>query len=349
MGSSSSVSVNKAKLYGVDPVFYDIVNGCNSEEESCINSNYEINATSVNEEEINLELNEKKDTYYSNITDLKFQKNIPIKLNEINKLENSNDNKISYLRSDQGNIIRTIEIIPTNTTNTTNTYIDTNKVIIYSHENRDNIFIVKPLIKIFAENCSAVVISYDYIGYSNENNNQSKFPSEDGAYESITTVINYALKKFTNKKILLMGYSFGTGVVIDYVKKNNWHNPIVLFACFKSILTTKIIHKSIESAESDRSDGSNDSGEQNDLKKSILREVLFDNINKINSVQCPILFIHGKNDEIVNYKHTEELFDQLTNKTFQPKYLANADHETVINKSTPEILNNLFLYMSSQF
>lgn len=224
--------------------------------------------------------------------------------NELEILSNFGNHKISHLRSKKsGNVISILQINPENLD-----LNNVNRVIVYNHGNNENIYTVEPILVWLSKVCSSIVISYDYTY-------DKIIPSEENCYDCLKTIVDHVVKLHVNKNILLVGYSFGTGVVIDYVNKTRWQMPILLLASYKSIPNNQL-----------------------------LKEDVFDNISKINNVQCPILFVHGKKDVFINWTHTKQLFDATPIKKFNPVYYDNANHNDLFSYLEPKIFNKLFSF-----
>lgn len=318
---------------------YDDYNSKFSDDDNSINSDSSNDVNDVNDDmkKINVEFNDNipKSNF---ITEEIFQDPVFIASDDLNKKEQNN---ISYLHSHDGGIIKMLKVAPNNN-------YSTNNVIVYSHDNRDNILIAEPLMQTLANECMAIVISYDYNGYEhigndNENNKIiSKIPSEGKARISITTVMNYVQKTYSNKNIMLMGYSFGTGVVIDYAYVKGWEHPIVLLSSYKSI---QIIRKNTNLIKTGDTNLTNmiNTDEESTYTNTISREFIYNNIEKISKLTCPVLFIHGMKNDIISWHHTEDLFECLNDKTLKPKYFDNESHEIIYCKQILKILKDLFI------
>lgn len=165
------------------------------------------------------------------------------------------------------------------------------------------------------------IIRYDYIGYGLSESIQ---PSEAGCYESLDAIMKYLLnnEKINPKNMILIGTSMGTGVVVDYVAKNSWKNPIILISPYKSIC--KVIY---------------------DISLFEYPFDKFKTINKLVNVICPVKIIHGINDKLINISHSHFIYHRISNKIFKPDWIENAGHydipEDCKNKAIIEILEYL--------
>src|SRR5689334_16769603 len=76
----------------------------------------------------------------------------------------------------------------------------------------------------FSKTYNINVVCYDYIGYGAFS---GKWASETNNYASIDIIMKHLLKTIDANKIYHIGFSLGTGVVVDWCFKNNWATPII--------------------------------------------------------------------------------------------------------------------------
>lgn len=211
-----------------------------------------------------------------------------------------NNCKLLYLTSKNNINISTIEILYHHQKR------NYDKLIIFSHGNAEDLYNCCDFLHALSRDMKVDVICYDYPGYGISTGN----PSEKGCYEALETVINNYKKKYSH--IILIGRSLGTGITINYLSKNtNWNDPVILVSSYKSIPRVAC-----------------------DLPiEGLLYDNKFGSIYKIDKINCPIKFIHGKKDELIHFRHSEDLYDKLKNKKFKPCYVEDADH------------NNVFMYL----
>ena len=196
---------------------------------------------------------------------------------------------------------------------------DDAKYIIYSHGNTGNIASTHKYLKSLSDTLDINVISYDYIGYGLSEN---KNPTEQRCYESLEYVIKYIIhnKCVHPSRIYLVGRSLGTGVVIDYISKNNWNTPVILISPYKSIMTI------------------------NNYTRFLSYIDKFNSITKITNVKCPVKILHGENDTTIDISHSKELYEKLPNKTFEPTWLKNIGHKKILKHITSEYYLEVFNY-----
>lgn len=193
--------------------------------------------------------------------------------------------------------------------------------IIFSHGNAEDIFNAFDYLKYLADKLDVVVISYDYPGYGLSNGS----PNETNCYDSITFVVSYVKNNLniSDKQILLIGQSLGTGIVVDYVANTKWKSPIILISPYKSI--ARVI-----------------------LDTSCVRPIdKFETHRKLNDVQCPVKIFHGEKDALINISHGKMIYNGLTDKTFQPTWIPDTGHNDILSKINLDELRNILNYMQN--
>ena len=159
--------------------------------------------------------------------------------------------------------------------------------ILFSHGNAEDIFGSTP----FFEELSRAgfnVFAYDYRGYGASEGK----PSENNSYEDAETAYNYLIDelKIAPEKIIIHGRSLGAAVSIDLASRKT-SGGLIAESSFVSafrVLTRYPIYPFDK----------------------------FHNLAKIKQVKCPVLFIHGKKDEIIPFWHGEKLFAEANEPKF---------------------------------
>lgn len=131
------------------------------------------------------------------------------------------------------------------------------------------------------------VLLVSYRGYGGSEGT----PTEAGVYldaEAAFAYVNQTLK-YASKDIVVIGKSLGTAVAVNVAQHKDLRG-LILVAPVSS---------------------------WNDLADSFLDGLsvligkkMFDSIGKINNISCPILIIHGDNDELAPYEQGRALFDR---------------------------------------
>ena len=158
------------------------------------------------------------------------------------------------------------------------------KFLIFFHGNSEDIFMSELLGQYFSEKLKMNVIIVEYPGYSIYNAEKS---AETMCYDSLI-VYSFIKDNFnlSDDDIYVLGRSIGTGPAV-FLSSKKKPRGLILVSPFKSI-------KSVKGA----------------FIGFFLLDI-FKSIDIIDKVTSPVLFIHGKNDHLIDYKHSEELFQKL--------------------------------------
>ncbi len=172
--------------------------------------------------------------------------------------------------------------------------------ILFSHGNAEDLGNISPALSAFASRGFSVA-AYDYSGYGAS----SGRPSERAAYANIRAVYDYLRfeQGVAPERIVAFGRSVGSGPSVELALREPI-GGLVLESAFVSAFRVLTI-------------------------LPILPFDRFDNIRKIPSVRCPILFIHGRRDGIVPFPHGPALY----NRARSPKmclWVPGAGHNDVM-------------------
>ena len=153
-------------------------------------------------------------------------------------------------------------------------------LILYSHGNAEDLgTVVHTLKKLYELGFS--VIGYDYEGYGTSDGT----PSEKNTYEDIDAVYRYLIYelRIPAENIIAYGFSLGGGVATDLASKRDI-GGLILESTFVSAFRVA-------------------------SKYNIFPYDKFRSLDKIKNVKCPILVMHGENDDVVPWWHGRELFE----------------------------------------
>jgi fermentation-respiration switch protein FrsA (DUF1100 family) len=161
------------------------------------------------------------------------------------------------------------------------------KVLIYFHGNGGNIAQRLPEL-VTLRNFGIGVFGVGYRGYGAS----SGRPSEKGIYRDGETAYAYVKDSlgYSDKDIFLMGRSLGSTVAVNTARKQQLAGLILV-----TPLSTGNDHA--------RSHGWG--------WLTFLSGNCFDNIGKAADIRCPVLIIHGTNDEVIPYRLGKKLYDTL--------------------------------------
>lgn len=174
--------------------------------------------------------------------------------------------------------------------------------ILFSHGNAENIGVSSDFIKKLSD-AGFNVLAYDYRGYGMGDGT----PTEEKSYEDAETAYNYLVNelKIPPEKIIIHGRSLGAAVSIDLASRKKCGALIVesAFVSAFRVLTRYPIYPFDK----------------------------FQNLKKIEKVKSPVLFIHGRKDEVIPFWHGEMLF-AAANEPKTSLWLDDARHNNVFNK-----------------
>ena len=171
--------------------------------------------------------------------------------------------------------------------------------ILFSHGNAEEIVGSTPFFEEL-RGAGFNVFAYDYRGYGLSEGT----PSEQNSYEDAETAYNYLINelKIAPEKIIIHGRSLGGAVAIDMASRKKCAG-LIAESSFVSAFRV-LTHYGIFPFDE------------------------FQNLAKIKNVNCPVLFIHGKKDEIVPFWHGEELFSEVVEPKFS-LWIDEAKHNNV--------------------
>ena len=59
---------------------------------------------------------------------------------------------------------------------------------------------------------------------------------------------------------------------------------------------------------------------------------MFNTISKIHKVKCPVKIVHGKQDNLISYTHSTELYSLLPNKKFNISLIETCGHNNILTR-----------------
>lgn len=161
------------------------------------------------------------------------------------------------------------------------------QLIIYFQGNAGSIGNRDYKARFFIDNGYSVLM----VGYRGYGGNPGK-PSEIGLTKDGEAAVKFAHSKtFSNKDIVLYGESLGTGIAINLGQNKRFH-ALILEAPYTSI----------EHMASQR---------YWFVPVRYLLKDKFDSINKVQSLQSPVLVLHGDADRVIDIRYGKQLFERL--------------------------------------
>jgi fermentation-respiration switch protein FrsA (DUF1100 family) len=153
--------------------------------------------------------------------------------------------------------------------------------MLFSHGNGEDLGSVRPLLPVLGA-LGFSVLAYDYRGYGLSEGRPSEpnvYADIDAAYDHLTRELRVA-----PERIILYGRSLGAGAAVDLASRK-FVGGLVLESPF---LTAFRVMTHVPLFPFDK----------------------FRNVDKIGRVRCPVLVMHGEDDEIVPLWHGRKLFER---------------------------------------
>jgi len=173
--------------------------------------------------------------------------------------------------------------------------------ILYSHGNAEDIGLIRPLL----EETKALgfsVFAYDYRGYGTSSGSSSEhtaYQDIDASYEYLTNA-----KKIPGHQIIAVGRSLGGAVAVDLASRRPLAGLVVesSFVSAYRVLT----------------------------RFPIYPFDIFKSHSKMKQIHCPVLIIHGRQDEVIPFWHGEKLF-QAANEPKLSYWVDGAGHNNLFD------------------
>ena len=189
-----------------------------------------------------------------------------------------------------------------------------NKVLVYLHGNGCNIMEIQETMLNYSKKLSISVIAICYPGYGPAEGNSCESSIDDCVQTTFTHLTD--VLGFHASNIIIMGRSIGTG-------------PAVKLASDLCIAKTPPGALILQSAYTSVLDIVKDMGGLMGFVGSSLMINRWESIKSISKVTCPILFIHGVNDNLIPISHTKNLSSASISSMFVQTYmLQNVDHNS---------------------
>ncbi len=154
--------------------------------------------------------------------------------------------------------------------------------ILYAHGNAEDLGDIRQVL----ENLSKLgfnVFAYDYRGYGTSQGT----PSEQNAYKDIDTAYNHLTQvlNVAPQYIIVYGRSVGGGSAVDLAARKQIAG-LILESTFTSTFRVKVPFP-------------------------ILPFDRFSNIDKMDDIKSPVLIMHGKEDNVIPFWHSQQLYERV--------------------------------------
>lgn len=185
------------------------------------------------------------------------------------------------------------------------------KTILYLHGTGGNISHNLPRIEGLHQ-LGFSVLAIDYRGYGKS---QGDFPSELQLYQDSQAAWNYLTQErnISPQQIIIYGESLGGAIALDLAIKNPNAGGLILQSTFTSMAEV-----------------ANQSPWMKAIPVSLLINQKFDSVEKIKSLQVPVLLIHGLKDSGIPSSMSQRLYELAPNQK-QLFLVPDAEHARIYN------------------
>ncbi|KAI4335586.1 hypothetical protein L6164_014221 [Bauhinia variegata] len=189
---------------------------------------------------------------------------------------------------------------------------------LYSHGNAADLGQMQELFIELRAHLRVNIMSYDYSGYGASTGK----PSEFNTYYDIEAVYHCLKSEYgiRQEDIILYGQSVGSGPTLHLAAKLQKLRGVVLHSAILSGI--RVLYP---------------------VKMTFWFDI-FKNIDKIRHVNCPVLVIHGTNDDIVDLSHGKRLWE-LAKEKFDPLWVKGGGHCNL--ETYPEYIKHLRKFINA--
>lgn len=190
--------------------------------------------------------------------------------------------------------------------------------ILYSHGNAADLGQMQELFIELRAHLRVNIMSYDYSGYGASTGK----PSEYNTYHDIEAVYNCLKNDYGVKEedLIFYGQSVGSGPTLHLASRLQRLRAVVLHSAILSGI--RVLYP---------------------VKLTFWFDI-FKNIDKIRNVSCPVLVIHGTNDEIVDLSHGKRLWE-LAKEKYDPLWIKGGGHCNL--ETFPEFIKHLRKFVNA--
>ncbi|KAG5564132.1 hypothetical protein RHGRI_000350 [Rhododendron griersonianum] len=190
--------------------------------------------------------------------------------------------------------------------------------ILYSHGNAADLGQMQELFIELRAHLRVNIMSYDYSGYGAS----SGKPSELNTYYDIEAVYNCLKNEHGVKEedVILYGQSVGSGPTLHLASRLQRLRGVVLHSAILSGI--RVLYN---------------------VKMTFWFDI-FKNVDKIRNVDCPVLVIHGTEDDIVDLSHGKRLWE-LAKEKYDPLWVKGGGHCNL--ETYPEYIKHLRKFVNA--
>ncbi|XP_059284783.1 uncharacterized protein LOC132038072 [Lycium ferocissimum] len=171
--------------------------------------------------------------------------------------------------------------------------------LLYSHGNAADLGQMYELYIELSIHLRVNLLGYDYSGYGQSTGK----PSEQNTYADIEAAYKCLEENYGTKQedVILYGQSVGSGPTLDLAARLPRLRAVILHSPLLSGL--RVMYP---------------------VKRTYWFDI-YKNIDKIPSVSCPVLIIHGTADEVVDFSHGKQLWE-LCKEKYEPLWIKGGNH-----------------------
>ncbi|KAJ6834424.1 protein ABHD17B-like isoform X1 [Iris pallida] len=190
--------------------------------------------------------------------------------------------------------------------------------LLYSHGNAADLGQLYDLFRELSSHLRVNIMGYDYSGYGQS----SGKPSELNTYADVEAAYRCLIEIYGARPddIVLYGQSVGSGPTLDLAASLPNLRGVVLHSPILSGL--RVIHP---------------------VKRTYWFDI-FKNIDKIPHVSCPVLIVHGTDDDVVDCSHGKRLWE-LSKVKYEPLWIKGGNHNNL--ELYPDYIRHLRRFVST--
>ncbi|ERN08433.1 hypothetical protein AMTRI_Chr12g271280 [Amborella trichopoda] len=190
--------------------------------------------------------------------------------------------------------------------------------LLYSHGNAADLGQMHELFIELRAHLRVNIMSYDYSGYGASSGKASEF----NTYYDIEAVYQCLKREYgiRQEDVILYGQSVGSGPTLHLASRLPKLRAVVLHSAILSGI--RVLYP---------------------VKMTFWFDI-FKNIDKIRHVNCPVLVIHGTEDDIVDWSHGKRLWE-LSKEKYEPLWIKGGGHCNL--ETYPEYIKHLRKFINA--
>ena len=202
--------------------------------------------------------------------------------------------------------------------------------MVFSHGNAVDAGEVAPFARKLAQQLNCRVVAYDYSGYGASRGDASVADT----HADIAAVVEHVMKTYdiTRREIIMLGQSIGSGPTCQFAsrRENADLGAVVLVSPLASALNV------VSNPEAWCTPA-----------KVFKKMDVYKNYQVVKTIQCPILLVHGDQDDVVHVSHGEALWGAIrknaktSNLVFEPYWIRGAGHDDTYDRNPAEYIRRL--------